>query len=619
MNRLLVTGIICSLLSAELQGQILLYDDHSIPVSGSVTALQFSPDNRFLACGKGNGDILIWDLDARKELRELRHGGPVNTIVFDSKSRYIVSGGDNRALIIWDLYSGDKIRTVTDYKGRISHIGISPDEQLLSVSGSRKEIYLVQFPSGELAGMLRNGHSKEVLFSAFDRTGSQLVSVGSDNQMIYWDTGNKRALRKSEMSPNTINASGIEIKTAGITPDLSKIIVAYTETKLAKGGRSMMFRYNTAIYDWQSGMLENIIEGNVKDIEDITVTPDGRYYITDNSTLRLKKINFWDVRTGEMVKNQQIDQDVSSISVSGHGDWMALAEKSGRGIRIYRLSGLGTVAQSLQVQSSPATSTTRQETNYTPSMQAGQVGLPQNTNVDIAGRYYALIIGINEYEDPSVNDLDAPIRDATALYSILTTSYSFSQEDITFLKNPTRAEIIDALDHLERAVTPNDNLLIFYAGHGHWDEEGHKGYWLPSDASYLSTANWFRNSSLTGYISSIRSKHTLLIADACFAGSIFKTRAAFNTTRAVARLYDMPSRKAMTSGTLKEVPDQSVFVRYLMKRLEENQEDYLPSEQLFFSLKTAVLNNSENVPQYGEVQNAGDEGGDFIFVRKKNP
>ena len=71
----------------------------------------------------------------------------------------------------------------------------------------------------------------------------------------------------------------------------------------------------------------------------------------------------------------------------------------------------------------------------------------------------------------------------------------------------------------------------------------------------------------------------------------------------------------MTSGTLKEVPDQSVFVKYLIRELKENESRLLPSEALFGNFKTAVLNNSPNVPQYGTIQNVGDEGGDFIFVR----
>jgi WD40 repeat protein len=615
----------------DLAGQILVYEDHSIP-AGAVNTMCFSSDNRFLACGTEKGEVIIWDLETQRILHSLRHGGAVNSVLIDSKSRYVVSGGDNRSVVIWDLYSGEKHKLITEYKGRINHIAISRDEQILSVAGSRKEIYLFQFPGGTLAGMLRNGHGKEVIFSAFDRGGGQLVSIGKDNQMIFWDTGNKRVLRKSDISPNTINASGIELKSAGITAGM-KVVVAYQETRLAKGGRSMIFRYNTAVYDWQSGMLENIIEGNVKNIESLSITPDGKYYITDNSTLRLKKINFWDIQLGTVVKNQQIDADLSSIAISGQGDRLALAEEPGSGsggVKVYRLSGLGpppgqaataqyeSPTQQYSPTADPSNAYEQQAADYVPSMKPGQVGLPENVDVSLQGKYYALLIGINDYDDPMINDLDAPLTDAQNLYSILASSYSFAPEDILLLKNPTRAEIIDALDRLERTVRPEDNLLIFYAGHGHWDENTHKGYWLPSDAHHESTANWLRNSSLTGYIASIPSKHTLLIADACFAGSIFKTRAAFpQATRAVQRLYDIPSRKAMTSGTLKEVPDESVFLKYLMKRLAENELDYLPSEQLFYSLKPAVLNNSNNVPQFGEVKDAGDEGGDFIFVKKK--
>ena len=72
----------------------------------------------------------------------------------------------------------------------------------------------------------------------------------------------------------------------------------------------------------------------------------------------------------------------------------------------------------------------------------------------------------------------------------------------------------------------------------------------------------------------------------------------------------------MTSGTLTEVPDRSAFVEYLVKRLESNQQKFLSSEQLFSSFRIAVINNSDVVPQYGEIKDVGDEGGDFIFVRK---
>ncbi len=235
-------------------------------------------------------------------------------------------------------------------------------------------------------------------------------------------------------------------------------------------------------------------------------------------------------------------------------------------------------------------------------------------------KYYALLIGVNEYAYPDLNDLDHPVRDARKLEEILLERYNFERDNVKLLENPTREEMISTLDALSGTINEQDNLLIFYAGHGYWNEDTRVGYWLPTDANLNNTANWFRNSTLRDYIGSINSKHTLLIADACFSGSIFKARSAFNeeATNAIEKLYELNSRKAMTSGTLKEVPDESVFVQYLLKRLQDNKDAYLTAEQLYSSLRTAVLNNSPNVPQFGEIKDTGDEGGDFIFVKKRN-
>ena len=236
-------------------------------------------------------------------------------------------------------------------------------------------------------------------------------------------------------------------------------------------------------------------------------------------------------------------------------------------------------------------------------------------------RYFALIIGVNEYADPLVNDLVEPLNDALRLYNILKTKYTFDDKNITFLTNPTRDQLIQSFDKLAREVTKNDNLLIFYAGHGLWDEQLKKGFWLPSNGSAKTRTNWFSNSDLKDYIGGIKAKHTLLISDACFSGGIFKTREIFTgVAPASLELYKLPSRKAMTSGAMTMVPDKSVFLEYLIQRLDENSNYFLSSEQLFASFKIAVINNSSTsqVPQYGEIRETGDEGGDFLFIRKNN-
>jgi hypothetical protein len=235
-----------------------------------------------------------------------------------------------------------------------------------------------------------------------------------------------------------------------------------------------------------------------------------------------------------------------------------------------------------------------------------------------SGKYYAILIGINDYDDPGITSLDNPVNDATALYETITEYYTFEKANVVFLKNPGRDEIIIALDELSKKISGKDNLLIFYAGHGLWDTKKRLGYWLPADAKVSNTANWILNSTIKDIVASMQARHTLLIADACFSGSIFKTRKAFSDAPpSIEKLYELTSRKAMTSGTMTEVPDVSVFLEYLNKRLRENNQPYLSSEQLFTSFREAVMNNSPITPQYGIIQETGDEGGDFIFIRKK--
>ncbi|MBN1989101.1 MAG: caspase family protein [Bacteroidales bacterium] len=232
-------------------------------------------------------------------------------------------------------------------------------------------------------------------------------------------------------------------------------------------------------------------------------------------------------------------------------------------------------------------------------------------------QYYAVIVGVNEYPDTQIADLSNPISDAQKLFNVLTTRYTFEPSNVIFIQNASRGQLIDELDKLTRRVTKNDNLLIFFAGHGYWDKDTELGYWLPSDARATSTANWMANSQIRDYIRAIKSKHTLLIADACFSGGIFKTLKAFEEGSApLTKAYDKPSRKAMTSGALTEVPDQSIFLEQLVKRLSENTQDYISAEEVFSSIRNVVMNGSPTTPLYGDIKDTGDEGGDFLFVKK---
>ena len=239
-----------------------------------------------------------------------------------------------------------------------------------------------------------------------------------------------------------------------------------------------------------------------------------------------------------------------------------------------------------------------------------------NTAVINQGKYYAVLIGVSDYFDPEL-DLDNPANDAAKMKEILARKYLFDEGTISLLQNPTRSQIISELFRLRKVIGPSDNLLVFYAGHGYWDNDAKQGYWWAKDASTQDPSTWLSNSDLREQIRSIKSAHTLLISDACFSGGIFRSRDVnniMNATQDIQLLYKMPSRRAITSGTMTAVPDKSVFLEYLSKRLNDNHVKFLSSQQLFDSFRTAVINNSSVVPQDGVIAETGDEGGDFIFI-----
>ncbi len=237
------------------------------------------------------------------------------------------------------------------------------------------------------------------------------------------------------------------------------------------------------------------------------------------------------------------------------------------------------------------------------------------------GTYYALIFAVKDYEDRTMS-LREPINDAQKLKKILAEKYHFKPENILFVSNPSRMTILHKLDSLKEKLGVKDNLLIFYAGHGYYNSEEDEGYFLPADAHKKNTANWVSNSEIKRKMNAMKTRHILMISDACYSGSMLLRD--ISETQASQRMIVKKSRKIMTSGSLEPVPDKSVFIKHLITALEffaqENKTDELfgvPAYELFSEIRLRVLrDNPLQLPQYGYIRETGDEGGEFIFIRK---
>jgi uncharacterized caspase-like protein len=243
-----------------------------------------------------------------------------------------------------------------------------------------------------------------------------------------------------------------------------------------------------------------------------------------------------------------------------------------------------------------------------------------------AGRYIALLIGINDYEG-YWNPLKNAVNDAAELAEVLKKDYNFDEVYTLLDKEATRRNIIQKLEWLTGNISSDDNVLIFYAGHGQFNKSLNKGYWVPADAKTKSVADYISNNDVKTFIGGIPSKHTLLITDACFAGDIFRgpngESVQFDPndmSRYYREVYRKPSRVALTSGSIEPVMDSgrdnhSIFTYYLLKALKENKRKYFDASQLFNEFRMAVANNSEQTPQLNIVRDTDDEGGQFIFIK----
>jgi hypothetical protein len=239
------------------------------------------------------------------------------------------------------------------------------------------------------------------------------------------------------------------------------------------------------------------------------------------------------------------------------------------------------------------------------------------------GSYHALVIGNNDYAH--LPKLENAVQDARDVADVLERLYGF---EVQTIENASRSDIIGALVKLRAKLTWDNNLLIYYAGHGTVDEYTSRGYWLPVGAEEEDLTNWVANSTITSMLKAIRAKHIMVVADSCYSGTLVRSaqgglRTAKEQDAWVQRASQKRSRTALVSGGIEPVMDggggkNSVFAKALLDVLQNNQ-SVVDGATLFDGLKRNVVLGSEQTPQYSDIRNSEHDGGEFFFVRKTLP
>lgn len=232
------------------------------------------------------------------------------------------------------------------------------------------------------------------------------------------------------------------------------------------------------------------------------------------------------------------------------------------------------------------------------------------------GKNYLLAIAIDNYKH--IRKLNNSVRDTDAIVQLLTTRYQFDAPDIVRLYNAeaNEREIYRELKRLALTLTKEDNLVIYFAGHGVYDDITEEGFWIPVDAEQGEESDYIGNDKIIRYIKAIKAHHIFLMADACFSGSLFtNTRSDLES-----KLESLPSRWALTSGRNEVVSDgkpgsHSPFAKSVLSILGRKKiKPVLVSDVVQYVKKqTAKLTKNKQVPIGGALFISEDKGGEFIF------
>lgn len=544
-----------------------------------VRAIDLSQDGSKLASVALDGGLRIWNTEKGDILFEKEYKGALLSVDYSSNGQYVAIGGASRQVSV--LRTSDYgLKCSLRHQNWVRDVLFSPDSKTIASAGDDGKIYFTNLSDNNTS--IIGIENSRVYCLAFSKDGKYLAAGTNDRDIVIWNVANKAEYSRLEKAGKgtfvalDFDYKGNQLATSNnLESELSIWDVRSLNIDPFYKFRDEKDKSPPQIFVSKPA---NIIDNHVRYSKDI-IPISG--VILDDSGVRNLRINGKETplkEDGKFVIYLPLSQGENYVTIeaSDVNDNIALKK-----FTILRKDLLGE--------------------EYKPE---------EATN-------YLFIIGINDYQYwPKLYNA---VSDVNSLVGVLMSRYNFKFENITVIKNEqaTRSNIYKGLRSLIEKIKPTDNLVLYYSGHGYFDELLSEGYWVPVDARKGNTGDYLSNSDILKIVKNINSQHTFLIADACFSGSLFG-----DTKRGYAENVEKyRSRWGLASGRLEVVSDgtegtNSPFASMLIKYLNNNNKPELTVSEIVQYVKIKVAEITDQTPVGNPLKGAGDEGGEFVFHLK---
>lgn len=294
---LLFTPAIAKAEMISPSAMVVAQNAQSLPVTvqdlsgfqGIITALNVTPDGKYLAVATADSRITLINLATQKQVYS--QSSPVNdfaNLAISNDGQWLaIAAGNN--IDVRRLKDGMRVKSLAGHTNKVSGIAFSPDgKTVVSVSGGDRTIRVWERESGKLLQTLADniGPTTTVVFTP---DGDQFITgaIGDDRTIKFWDAKSFELLATSPKQPGYINS-------LAITPDGNKLVGAV--------------RNYVKIWNLPNAQELSSVKGPSLEINMITVSPNNRWIATANKE---GNIMLFDATNGKQI-----------TSLSGHKGWV---------------------------------------------------------------------------------------------------------------------------------------------------------------------------------------------------------------------------------------------------------------------------------------------------------